>query len=114
MSSSPNQPTPGFTSSWTKVDEPVPSRRRNAATQEAYDFFAGLATDTVVLIPADQEKVAKSAARQFMAERPQFKIGFQPSKDGLKAWKIQKPQKEDSSSASASSPAGETSAPAGA
>lgn len=90
--STPSTPlASGFTTGWTKSDEPVPSRRRNAATQEAYDFFHGLALDTVVVIPNASAGVAKSAARQYMAERPQFKIGFQPCKDGLKAWKQNKP-----------------------
>lgn len=88
--SSPSPLASGFTANWSKTDEPVPSRRRNAATQEAYDFFLTLPLTQVVIIPNDQERVARAAARQFQAERPQFKIGFQPGKDGVKAWKQEK------------------------
>ena len=92
MSTPPSAPLPsGFTAAWSKTDEPVPTRRRNAATQEAYDFFHALPLNTVVLIPAGQENVARSAGRQYSLERPEFKVSFQPTGNGLKAWKSEKP-----------------------
>ncbi len=94
MASTRTAPPPaGFTQSWVRSDTPPPKARRNPATQEAFEFFLNLESGKVVEIPEVSAKVAKSAARHFMAEHTNWKITFQVTTKGLTAWKTAAPEK---------------------